>query len=300
MAVLRPLVLTGLLVVTALLVMLTVTGATRERAHTPGDARPATTADGIQPPTTSDQAGTRPSEMTSPTSLAGLSTTDARTSRASDAGAPSARTSSPPATDLERQDRANLLAVVTKRTPVDPLDYAPDDLVTWPGTDYQVRQEVAEQLELLFAAAEADDLGFRVISGYRSYETQAGTYDYWLRQSGRAAADATSARPGHSEHQTGLAVDLDNLTGECYLEQCFGETDDGRWLAEHAHEFGFLISYPQGARAITGFAYEPWHVRYVGPQVAGDMERRGIALLSSYLGASASSARVGERLGSLG
>ncbi|WP_165700028.1 M15 family metallopeptidase [Ornithinimicrobium ciconiae] len=203
-------------------------------------------------------------------------------------------------TDLERHDPELLLGVVTKQQPVAPLDYAPDDLERVPGTDYELRAEVLEQLDLLFAAAEEEDLGLRVISGFRSYDTQAGTYDYWARHYGRASADATSARPGHSEHQTGLAVDLDNTTGTCYLDPCFGETKEGRWVAEHAHEFGFILSYPQGARERTGYAYEPWHLRYVGPAVAGDMHTRGIALLPDYLGAPASSVRIGELLGSLG
>nr|WP_281496777.1 M15 family metallopeptidase [Ornithinimicrobium sp. F0845] len=163
-----------------------------------------------------------------------------------------------------------------------------------------MRAEVRDQLEAMFGAADEDGLGLRVISGYRSFETQAGTYDYWVRHYGRAAADASSARPGHSEHQTGLAVDLDGTTGGCYLDPCFGDTDEGRWVAEHAHEFGFVLSYPQGSRAATGYTYEPWHVRYVGPQVAGDMDRRGIRLLSAYVGVPASSTRIGELLGSRG
>lgn len=201
-------------------------------------------------------------------------------------------------TPLEQDDATHLLAVVTKQRPIVPLDYAPQDLVTWPGTDFRLRAEVAEQLEAMFAAAQESGLHFRVVSGYRSYDTQAGTFDYWVRQSGSAAADAVSARPGHSEHQTGLAADLDNTTGECYLEQCFGETDEGRWVQEHAHEFGFIISYPQGEEQVTGYAYEPWHIRYVGPQVAEDMHRRDYRVLSNYLAPPAVSVRIGELLGS--
>lgn len=203
-------------------------------------------------------------------------------------------------TPLEQDDAAHLLAVVTKDIPIQPIDYASDDLVDWPGTDFQLRAEVHDQLQRLFTAAEAEGLGYRVVSAYRSHDTQAATYDYWVRHYGRASADATSARAGHSEHQTGLAVDVDNLTGECYLDQCFGQTDEGRWLAEHGHEFGFIISYPKGTRSITGYAYEPWHVRYVGPLVAGDMHRRGYQLLSTYLAPPASSVRIGELLGSRG
>lgn len=210
----------------------------------------------------------------------------------------------PPAPDdlttLERSDRANLLAVVTQERPIQPLDYAPEDLVTWPGTDFRLRAEVADQLELMLGAAQREGLHYRVVSGFRSYDTQAGTYDYWVRQSGVTEADAVSARPGHSEHQTGLAVDLDNTTGECYLEACFGETEEGQWVAEHGHEFGFIISYPEGAREATSYAYEPWHIRYVGPQVAGDMHRRDVRLLGTYLAVPAVSMRLGELLGAPG
>lgn len=190
-------------------------------------------------------------------------------------------------TDLERHDRDNLLVVVTKDRPLDPVDYAPDDLVDWRDPDYQLRAEVADQLSDLFDAAQEEGHRLRVISGYRSHTTQRETYDYWVRTTGRKAADATSARPGHSEHQTGLAVDLDNDKGTCYLDQCFGDTAEGRWLAEEAHRFGFVISYPEGQRERTGYTYEPWHVRYVGPTVAGDMHREGFLLLEDYLAAEA-------------
>ena len=203
-------------------------------------------------------------------------------------------------TDLEEHAVDELLAVVTKERPISPLDYEPDDLATWPGTDYRIRAEVRDQLEAMFAAGEDAGIGLRLISAYRSYETQAGTYDWWLRNYGRAEADATSARPGHSEHQTGLAVDLDDTIGACYLDRCFGDTDAGRWVAAHAHEFGFVISYPEGAREATGYTYEPWHIRYVGPQVARDMHARGIALLQDYVGLPASLVRIGELLGSGG
>src|SRR5699024_8221165 len=177
-------------------------------------------------------------------------------------------------------------------------DYAPDDLVAWPGTDFRVRAEVRDQLAQLFAAAQRDGHDLRVISGFRSYSTQAGTYAYWQQQYGTATADRVSARPGHSEHQTGLAVDLDSVSGQCYLRQCFGDTPEGRWVTQHAHEFGFIRSYPAAAQAVTGFVYEPWHLRYVGPRVAADMRARGTLLLRTYLGAPASSARIGELLGS--
>ncbi len=200
-------------------------------------------------------------------------------------------------TDLERHDRQHLLAVVTKQRPLAPRDYAPPDLVPWRDPAYQLRAEVADQLDRMFGAAEAKGAHLRVISGYRSYETQAGTYESWVRAYGRASADATSARPGHSEHQTGLAVDLDGTRGECYLDACFGESTEGRWVARHAHRFGFILSYPEGYRGRTGYTYEPWHIRYVGPHVAGVMHRLGEALLADHLSPPHSSARLGWLLG---
>lgn len=201
-------------------------------------------------------------------------------------------------TRLERADRRHLLDPVGKQRPLTPRDYAPPDLVPWQDDPaYQLRAEVADQLGQLFAAAEADRLALRVISAYRSYETQAETYASWVRAYGRASADATSARPGRSEHQTGLAVDLDTTLGECYLDACFGRTAEGRWVARHAYRFGFIRSYPKGYRDRTGYAYEPWHIRYVGPQVARAMHRHGVALLQDYVSPPHSSARLGWMLG---
>lgn len=202
------------------------------------------------------------------------------------------------ATRLERTDRAHLLDLVGKQHPLTPRDYAPPDLVPWPlDPAYQLRAEVADQLGRLFAAAEDAGLGLRVISAYRSYETQAETYASWVREYGRASADATSARPGHSEHQTGLAVDLDTTRGECYLHACFGTTAEGRWVARHAHRFGFILSDPEGHRDRTGYAYEPWHMRYVGPEVAAAMRNLGVLLLQDYLSAHHLSARLGWFIG---
>lgn len=201
-------------------------------------------------------------------------------------------------TRLERDDRAHLLTLVGKQHPLTPRDYAPPDLVPWPADPaYQLRAEVADQLDRMVAAAKAERLGLRVISGYRSYETQTATYESWVRAYGRASAEATSARAGHSEHQTGLAVDLDTTRGECYLDACFGATGEGRWLAWHAYRFGFVLSYPDGYRDRTGYAYEPWHIRYVGPRAARVMHDLGVVLLADYRSLHLSSARLGWLLG---
>lgn len=201
-------------------------------------------------------------------------------------------------TRLERTDRARLLALVGKQRPLTPRDYTPPDLVPWRGDQArQLRAEVADQLGRLFATAEAEGLRLRVLSAYRSYETQAATYESWVRQYGRASADATSARAGYSEHQTGLAVDLDTTGGECYLDACFGATAEGRWVTRNAYRFGFNLSYPKGARGRTGYVYEPWHIRYVGPAAARSMHLLGVALLEDLVSPPHSSARLGWLLG---
>lgn len=200
-------------------------------------------------------------------------------------------------TDLEQTEPDRLLALITKEQAIDPLDYEPPDLVPAPGSDMELREEVADQLETMFAAAEQEGHDLRVVSAYRSKENQAETHEYWRETSGPEVAEVTSARAGYSEHQTGLAVDVDTVTGECTFDQCFGELDEGQWVAEHAHEFGFIISYPEGTRDRTGYVYEPWHLRYIGPQAAGTMADHDIALLEDYLSLHYTSVRVGMALG---
>ncbi|MNC65163.1 D-alanyl-D-alanine carboxypeptidase [compost metagenome] len=88
--------------------------------------------------------------------------------------------------------------------------------------------------------------------------------------------------PGHSEHQTGLAIDLSGTDGKCAAESCFAGTKEANWLADHAAEYGFIIRYPEGKQAITGYMYEPWHVRYVGKDIAASIAERGITLEEYY------------------
>lgn len=177
-----------------------------------------------------------------------------------------------PPTALERTDPRMLLAQVTREQAVDPVDYRPDDLVPLQGGPYEARAEVGEQLvDLIDAAVDAGHPSLTVTSGFRSYETQAGTFADWAARLGEERADVLSARPGHSEHQLGLAVDL---AGRCSY-QCFGASEDGRWVAENAYRWGFIIRYPEDGFAVTGYAWEPWHLRYVGPRAAWGMHLTG-------------------------
>ena len=148
-----------------------------------------------------------------------------------------------------------------------PRDYAPGGLTS----------ECQDALDELCAAAFAEGIYLWPISTYRSYDYQEGLYNRYVERDGKAEADRYSARPGHSEHQTGLAVDLNSL------EYAFADTPEGKWLAAHCHEYGFILRYPQDKEEITGYRYEPWHVRYLGKEAAAAVAASGLCL-EEYLG----------------
>ncbi|WP_203667046.1 M15 family metallopeptidase [Cellulomonas pakistanensis] len=180
-------------------------------------------------------------------------------------------------------DPASPWVVVNKVRPLTPADWAPGDLVVVQG--YQVRPAVAEPLAQLLTAAAADGVTFPIHSAYRSHAYQQGVHADWAARVGQARADEVSARPGHSEHQTGLAVDLGSSTRpECDFQDCYAETDEGRWLAARAGEFGFVVRYTAENRGVTGYAPEGWHLRWVGTELVAEMERRGVTTLEELFG----------------
>jgi len=188
----------------------------------------------------------------------------------------------PPATGLDltehsATDPGSPWVVVNKRRPLDPVDYEPDLTVV---RGYLVRTDAAPDVAALLDAADADGVRLTLRSAYRGYPKQAEVYDGWVAQLGAAQADEVSARPGHSEHQTGLGVDVGGTTRpECDFEACFGETVEGRWVAEHAAEFGMLVRYTRQNSAVTGYAPEPWHLRWVGRELAAHMRATGVTTL---------------------
>ena len=127
------------------------------------------------------------------------------------------------------------------------------------------------------AAAAEDGIELIVKSGFRSYDLQTTLYNHYVGRDGQTEADRYSARPGHSEHQAGLAFDLNSF------EQTFGSTPEGKWIAEHCWEFGFILRYPADKEEITGFMYEPWHVRFIGKTISQKMKESG-QCLEEYLG----------------
>lgn len=126
------------------------------------------------------------------------------------------------------------------------------------------------------SAAEQDGISLYIVSGYRSYDDQEAIYASYVNDDGRDAADTYSSRPGHSDHQTGYTFDLNSL------DQDFEYTPEGIWLAEHCAEFGFIIRYPKGKDAYTGYMFEPWHVRYIGRERAEAITDSGLSLEEYY------------------
>jgi len=180
-------------------------------------------------------------------------------------------------------EAGSLWVVVNKARPIDPLRYVPGDLVRLdvPGTSATMRKAAAKALAHMYDAASKAGARFLVSTAHRSYAIQDGIYRTYVAQKGRAYADRLSARAGYSEHQTGLAVDIYDPTG-CRLTVCYANTKSGRWVAEHAAEYGFVIRYPDGKEQVTGYRFEPWHLRYVGTALAGELRARGIATLEEF------------------
>ncbi|MBP1963729.1 M15 family metallopeptidase [Paenibacillus aceris] len=171
-----------------------------------------------------------------------------------------------------------------------PSNYEPTDLV-YPDVPFtftekvekrKMRSVAAGALEKLFAGAKKDGINLAGVSAYRSYATQKSVFQRYVQKDGEEKAKTYSAVPGTSEHETGLAIDVSGSDGKCAAEDCFGGTKEANWLEKHAPEYGFIIRYPQGKAAITGYQYEPWHIRYVGVDTAKDMVAKKMTMEEYY------------------
>jgi len=182
----------------------------------------------------------------------------------------------------------HLLTLVTKDRGL-PSDFVPDDLVQLPaeivvpgvGAQY-LTDETAEAFAAMLDAAREVDVMLYARSAYRSYAEQVSTHQHWVNQLGEEEAARRSAPPGHSEHQLGTVVDVTSPAAGWELLPELGEMPEGRWLTRNAWRFGFVESYPQGAEAITGYVYEPWHLRYIGRTHADWLRLSGMTL-TEYL-----------------
>jgi D-alanyl-D-alanine carboxypeptidase len=176
-------------------------------------------------------------------------------------------------------DPASIWVVVNKLRPLNPQDYEPDDLAdvpvehTW---EPELRQEASDAVVAMFDAAR-NEAGLELASNsaYRSYSAQEEVYD---------GDDLTTARPGFSEHQTGLAMDIGAVSGDCSLAECFADTPEGAWLRDNAWRFGFILRYPADKTDVTGYSFEPWHFRYVGTDLATEMHDTGSTTLEEFFG----------------
>lgn len=180
--------------------------------------------------------------------------------------------------------------VLVNRNYLLPASYIPTDLAepnirfsfNYRDDKRKLRKTAASALEKMFRAGEKKGIILYGVSGYRSYQRQKQIYDRNVALRGRSATDTVSAMPGSSEHQTGLTIDISARSVGCRLDQSFGDTKEGRWVAKNAHKYGYIVRYPYGKSKITGYHYEPWHIRYVGRSVATYLYKNDLTLEEHY------------------
>lgn len=191
---------------------------------------------------------------------------------------------------IEPDTDAESISVIVNPNYKLPDNYEPEDLV-YPNVRFifeekiekrMLREEAAEALEKLFEAAEVDGIYLAGVSGYRSQSTQTALFNRYVERDGYEKAKTYSAEPGTSEHQTGLAIDVTSSDGKCAAQDCFGGTVEAIWLENNAADYGFIIRYPKGKEDITGYKYEPWHLRYVGVELAQQIDEEGLTLEEYY------------------
>lgn len=177
---------------------------------------------------------------------------------------------------------SSIWVVVNKERPL-PKGYKPSDLQrpNIPVNSAKTAEEntlsaqATAGLEALVADAKKQGYNLFLGSGYRSEAIQQVYFNNFVQRDGYEAARKYSALPGTSEHQTGFSLDIARSDRKCYLEICFGETSEGKWIAENAHTYGYIVRYQKGKEASTGYQYEPWHIRYVGTELAAELKKSG-------------------------
>lgn len=198
---------------------------------------------------------------------------------------PESETSDVDKSDTKADLSLGLLVVVNKKYSL-PIDYKPSDLVV-PNVSFSysgvleqsyMRAPAAKQMEKMFADAKADGVTLNAVSGFRSGSRQTVLYNNYVARDGKAAADQYSARPGHSEHQTGLVFDISAPSVGNGLTAELGDTKEGKWIANNAAKYGFIVRYDRGFQSRTGYTYEPWHIRYVGVGPATQIKNNGQTL----------------------
>jgi D-alanyl-D-alanine carboxypeptidase len=180
---------------------------------------------------------------------------------------------------------SSMWAIVSKTHPIS-VDYIPASLkipdvdtnTSKSDLERSVRSDIAAPLKTMFDQANAAGYQLMIGSGYRSATLQASYFNSLASSVGEETANQSIARPGQSEHQTGLAADISMISQQCYLNECFADTSDGQWLVNNSYKYGFILRYPKGKETITGYQYEPWHFRYVGIDLATALHDSGLTL----------------------
>jgi D-alanyl-D-alanine carboxypeptidase len=190
------------------------------------------------------------------------------------------------ATELQRKEaeEKGLLILINKENPID-REHKPDDLtpIKYYASDRSkasrfMREEAAEHFHKLVEDAALEGYELVMTTAYRSYDFQEILWNNYVANEGEEAAARFSARPGQSEHQSGLAADVSSPSVNYALTESFESCEEGKWLAENAHRFGFIIRFPKGKESVTGYIYEPWHIRYVGIPIAKEIYSKEITL----------------------
>lgn len=171
---------------------------------------------------------------------------------------------------VNKQNRAPAVPVTLVKPNVTPTSESVSENI-------YMRPEAASALEMLFHDAAEEGYTLYATSGFRSYSTQKAIFERRAAERGERAANRSTAKPGYSEHQTGLAMDIEGeSTLDSGLSEAFGTSPEGIWVAENCHRYGFIIRYPEGKTEITGYIYEPWHLRYVGIEHASEIVKLGV------------------------
>lgn len=246
-------------------------------ASSPSASSSATSSSAVPSPSASASAAA--SGIPSPTGAA----SSAAPSSTASASASASATLALAQPSVESQPDS-LRCLVNKMRPFAQLDWEPSDLVEFYG--HQLRAEAAKAADTMIDAAATDGVTLLVSSAYRSYAVQQQTYQYWVSVNGQQVADQLSARPGYSEHQTGLAIDFASPEG-CRLEECYRDTLAGQWLAKNAPRYGYILRFPDGRQSVTGYRFEPWHYRYVGVQLAQEYVASGAKTFEEFIGTGA-------------
>jgi len=255
----------------------------------------------VQSFTPSGTPGPTPGTGSSTPTAAAASAPPASSSSAPGADSTPAPTQAPttaaaPGPQHSLSDPTSPWVIVNKHRPLSPATFVPPDLarpavrLATSGEAALLNSTTAAAAEKMFAAAAADGVIITLASGYRSFTTQRATYGSYVNSRGQAEADTASARPGYSEHQTGWAFDIGDGSGADAFTPQFKDRPAAIWAKANAHRFGFVVRYPWMLHEITGYFYEPWHLRYIGKEAATDMRARGIGTLEQYFGLEAAPA----------